>query len=200
MCTARAERIAGAGSSTSSKNFSATLIRASRGHGWKKSMAVFIINAGKRRARTRNVSPTGEKQSTTCKLVRTRDIKNSSMASGKSGIPQALASFLKFPSIASISSLANKPDIQPDANIALIYIRNLSSTTCVSVIKNTIGTPLTPANLNISLNASRRSSTLNDPVICNCLTSKLHIYADRRDKLCFPLPPTPISIALPAGL
>ena len=62
--------------STSSKNFIATLFNASSGQPKNRSAVVQLTRPGKRRARTRNVSPTGLKHNTTCNKERTRSIKN----------------------------------------------------------------------------------------------------------------------------
>lgn len=52
--------------STSEMNRLETDRRASCGHSWNQLMAVQLTMEGNLRARTRNVAPTGEKQSTTC--------------------------------------------------------------------------------------------------------------------------------------
>ena len=61
----------GSMSVTSCRKRPATEMSASCGQGWNQSMAVLLMSAGKLRARMRNLSPTGLKQSTTCSRRRT---------------------------------------------------------------------------------------------------------------------------------
>ena len=49
------------------KNVRLTDLSASSGHSWNQSICVQLTTAGNLRPRTRNVEPTGEKQSTTLK-------------------------------------------------------------------------------------------------------------------------------------
>jgi len=72
---------------TSDRKRPATEISASCGHGWNQSMTVLLMSAGNWRARIRNLSPTGEKQSTTCRNFRTWSMKKSHRFSGESMMP-----------------------------------------------------------------------------------------------------------------
>ena len=80
-----------------------------------------------------------------------------------------------------------------------MYTRNFSFTICVSVIRNVVGSPLTPVSLYRSLSDSLRSSTLKFDVTDSCMTSMPAMKADRRESDCLPEPPTPMSMALPEG-
>jgi hypothetical protein len=73
MCTPIKSRVSAAISGMSTRKRCATETSASCGQPWNQSNAVQLTRAGNWRARTRNLSPTGEKQSTTCKFLHARE-------------------------------------------------------------------------------------------------------------------------------
>mmetsp|Transcript_17097 Transcript_17097/g.28225 ORF Transcript_17097/g.28225 Transcript_17097/m.28225 type:complete len:371 (+) Transcript_17097:561-1673(+) len=92
-----------------STNRCATAMRASLLHSWNQSITVQLIIAGKRRARTRNLSPTGLKHKRTCKLRRTLLRKKSQQLSRVSTMPTCFASDRTLPAMESRSSGAKRP-------------------------------------------------------------------------------------------
>lgn len=76
-------------------------------------MTVLFTRPGNRRALVRNVSPTGENASTTCRFFFTLDTKKLIRDSGVSGTPADLASLAMEPKMLSMSSLGKRSGIQP---------------------------------------------------------------------------------------
>lgn len=106
-------------SATSPRKELATDTSASLGHGRNQSMTVQLTSAGKRRARVRNTSPTGEKASTTCRLARTREMKKSIIESRDSGTAAALAAGRSEENSPSYSSAENRSGITPEERRSL---------------------------------------------------------------------------------
>ena len=117
-----------------------------------------------------------------------------------SGTPFPLASFLKFPIMASKSSFVNRSEIHPALSISLIGIRNDSALIWVSVTIYTLGMAFGFASLRYIYDKKvLKSFILNDWVTTICSSSNSEMKADRRAKDCLPLPPTPTRRAFPPG-
>mmetsp|Transcript_7547 Transcript_7547/g.21075 ORF Transcript_7547/g.21075 Transcript_7547/m.21075 type:complete len:229 (-) Transcript_7547:393-1079(-) len=186
--------------STSCKKCCATLTRASLGQGWNQSMAVQLMSAGNFLALILNNSPIGEKQSTTCRLCRTRPMKYSIMLSDVSATPSAFAAFRSAPKIASYSSREKRSGMIPDASTSLMNTRNFSSTIWESVSRKVMGSAgLTPALRYSSLSSSLSSLTPNVLVTATCVTAFPQMKLANLARDCLPLPPTPTSSAFPCG-
>lgn len=110
----------------------------------RQSMAVLLMSAGKLRARMRNLSPTGEKHSTTCSSLRTLSRKYSQRFSGLSMAPVCLSSGRTALHMLSLSSCVMRSGMYPLLSRSLMYTRKRSLTICPSVMRNTMGMLLTP--------------------------------------------------------
>lgn len=99
-------------------------------------MTVLLMRAGKLRARTRSVSPVGEKHSTTCRLRRTLSMKKSHSASLVSMAPVAFSSLRTALHATSFSSGPIRSGMKPEDSKSLTYTRKRSLTMWESVSKN----------------------------------------------------------------
>mmetsp|Transcript_31700 Transcript_31700/g.46427 ORF Transcript_31700/g.46427 Transcript_31700/m.46427 type:complete len:246 (-) Transcript_31700:88-825(-) len=182
------------------RNRWATEISASLGHSWNQSMAVQLISPGNLRARVRRVSPTGLMASTTCRFARTRSMKNSIMLSRASGTPAALATLRSEVNIASNSSGANRSGMTPVDRMSFTHTRKRSSSTWASVSRKVRGRAgLTPARWYSAFSSALSSASPKPAVTCSCTTLAPHKKEASLLRLCLPLPPTPMSSALPRG-
>ena len=92
-----------------------------------------------------NGSPTGLIHNTTCRLARTRSTKNANIPCGVSSTPCALAMSCKLFFTSSNSSGLYRFGTSPLLRMLLMSSRKLSSTTCVSLKRKTVGLLSTPA-------------------------------------------------------
>mmetsp|Transcript_5849 Transcript_5849/g.17924 ORF Transcript_5849/g.17924 Transcript_5849/m.17924 type:complete len:207 (+) Transcript_5849:4549-5169(+) len=146
----------------SSMNLDETDVSASSGHGRNQSIVQPLIRPGNCCARRLNLSPTGEKQSTMCRLLRTRCRKKPYRFSHVSGVPGSCCFMIGRMSltIMSSSSLGSRPATSPVMRIWLMYSRKPSSLTSASVKMKHTGWPLKPAILYSVLMSSNRLVTL----------------------------------------
>ena len=147
--------------STSRMNCTATLCSASRGHAWNQSIVVADESAGKRLARARKSSPTGEKHSTTCRLRRTVARKCAQHAS-RDGLATPVAALTlgaMAATMASSSSGGNNPGTLPDASTSLSTTRKRSLVIWLSVKRNTTPSSLSPASRYMACTSARKSES-----------------------------------------
>ena len=178
----------------------ATLSSEASGHGWNQSMTVHEMMAGKRCARTRKFSPTGECVKTTCRFFLTFEMKWSQQLSRVSARPRLLTSPRMLLMMSSLSSAGKRSGMSPEASRSLMNTRNFSLMTWLSVMRNTMPSSLRPARLYIFCRSSLRLVTPYAPEMTMVATVRPHTEAASLDSDCLPLPPTPTSSAWPLEL
>ena len=136
-------------SNVSRKDFD-TDTRASSGHGKNQSIVHELYSEGNLRARSRNLEPTGEKESTTCKQSRTRLMQkfhSSSMDGSSPLVPCSfMYTFLLSRAITSFSSLAMRPATSPVERSMFMYSRKFSDLISASVRMKVTLLPPGPAS------------------------------------------------------
>mmetsp|Transcript_7058 Transcript_7058/g.26722 ORF Transcript_7058/g.26722 Transcript_7058/m.26722 type:complete len:293 (-) Transcript_7058:1533-2411(-) len=181
------------------RNRSLTEFNASAGHSMYQSIVQQLIRLGNCRHRLRNASPTGDMHRMMCRLSRTRLMKVLYRESLDMLTPRVSAYSLMSEHIRSFSVWSKSAGTSPLFRMLLISSTKLSDTICVSVNRNTVGTPSTPvcwyrffkSSLN-SLSPYPRLSSIEKHL--NPATNEANLVSD-----CLPLPPTPTSIAFPLG-
>mmetsp|Transcript_5846 Transcript_5846/g.17897 ORF Transcript_5846/g.17897 Transcript_5846/m.17897 type:complete len:315 (+) Transcript_5846:1681-2625(+) len=181
------------------RNDFATVSSASWGHAVNQSMVVQLTSDGNLRRRSRNASPTGENDSTTCRLRLTSDTKNEYSASLEPSIPACLARPPMFSKMGTRSPAASRLGTSYVLSRLEMSSTNDSSLIWVSANRNTTGLLASPA-----VRSTRRRSSCHSALpyvleISIWKSSYSSMNAASRVRLCRPEPPSPTSSALPPG-
>ena len=157
-CTIAADAVGSSfPTSMSDRKYLATEVRASSGHSANQSIVQQLTREGNMRSRCRNASPTGEKQSTTCKLAWTRLTYWAKIACLVMGMLAACMMGRMTAPICSRSSLPYRFGTSPEFRMLLMSSRNASCTIWVSVKRNTTSCPSFPAFIRAVLRSSFHS-------------------------------------------
>ena len=186
-------------SSTALRKRFDTELSASAGHSMYQSMVQQLISDGNWRQRERNASPTGDMHRMMCRLSRTRLMNVWYSESLPMGALMLSAYSRMSEHMRSFSCPSNNAGTSPEFKMLLMSSTKPSSTICVSVKRNTVGTPSMPVCWYRFLRSSLNSC---DPYP-RLSSMEKHLNPATNDakrvRLCFPEPPTPTSIAFPRG-